>query len=131
MSARRAAEMYLSQYDASSPNAYYRRGAQPMIWQTRSPNWVDEDDFQPPQPTPRPLPSQQQAQPAPRRMLSPARQPMRREVHVPARGRSRRPNYAAELGAEFLRAWEQKDVERWLYAAGLDDMVQAFKAAEL
>jgi len=131
MSARRAAEMYLSQYDASSPNAYYRRGAQPMIWQTRSPTWVDEDDFQPPQPSPRPPPPQQQAQPAPRRMLSPTRQPMRREVHVPARGRSRRPNYAAELGAEFLHAWEQKDVERWLYAAGLDDMVQAFKTAEL
>ena len=47
----------------------------------------------------------------------------------------RRPYFAyydeEEVGAEFLHAWEAKDVERWLYSEGLDEVVHAFRSAKL
>jgi len=33
------------------------------------------------------------------------------------------------VGAEFLHAWEMKDVERWLYSEGLSEAMHAFRKA--
>ena len=33
------------------------------------------------------------------------------------------------MGAEFLHAWEMKDVERWLYSEGLSEAMHAFRKA--
>lgn len=39
--------------------------------------------------------------------------------------------YDDPVGAEFAHAWELKDVQRWLYAEGLEDAVAAFRSAKI
>jgi len=39
--------------------------------------------------------------------------------------------YDDPVGCEFAHAWELKDVERWLYAEGLEDAVAAFRSAKV
>lgn len=130
--ARRAADSYL--YD-SSPQRWSgrRHGGEPMLWQTRSPSWI-EDDLPPPPPILSPI---RAASPA--RSGSPSRRAWRHRdspLQHAHNSRTWRPNtrwssYENVVGAEFLHAWEMKDVERWLYAEGLDEAVNAFRTAKI
>jgi len=117
-----------------------------MLWQTRSPSWIVDEPL-PIAPPPR-ISSPRRMVPAARRVISPPQRALstpRDEVspsrHVVAPPQQmvpqnpRRPYFAyydeEEVGAEFLHAWEAKDVERWLYSEGLDEVVHAFRSAKL
>lgn len=112
-------------YHDASFGGYARRRAEPIVWEdaeawrtrdTHSHSWLSDV----------PIPT----------IISPGSGgPLRwrQEVQVPTRRQRWTPDVAFydHLGVSFLHAWIFKDIERWLYAEGLEDTVAAFRSTKL